>query len=135
MRTCNKSWTVNLLQVSNLKLIPCLRSHHTKTAVYLLVLGPRTRIMTPPPPPPNIKVLTSEKPLTSSIYFLQLKLFLRFSQIYYFPFSCTCRLGFLPAEAGYFCEVDFLLKTYYHIYLCKHPVPITPPFCLTLQRS
>ena len=41
--------------------------------------------------------------LVGSLYFLQQKLFLRFSKSQCcWPFSCTCGLGFLPAEAGQF---------------------------------
>ena len=47
--------------------------------------------------------LTSDNISLNSLYFLQLKLFLRFSQMLCcYPFGFVGRLGFLPAKAGSF---------------------------------
>ena len=57
--------------------------------------------------------------LVGSLYFLQQKLFLRFSQIsMLLAISCTCGLGFLPAEAGYFLTLTetFSMSKLNHIF-------------------
>ena len=55
------------------------------------------------------------------VYFLQLKLFLRFSQNLNVVghFLVTCRLGFLPAEAGYLAVCN--VKASYMKPCCLNP--------------
>ena len=89
-----KSWPVNLLQVSNLTFDPCFtveRGYHNKTAIYILYIGPwawnsfheRIKYVSFPLSSITWKFLypTTSCGFCISVYFLQLKLFLKFSEI------------------------------------------------------
>ena len=125
--TCKKSRPMNLLQVSNLPFDHCFKlkwGHHTKTAIYLLYIGPWARN-------------SHHEQIKYSSFLLQLHKtsynWHLLGSVYYFncscssdfpksqcccPFTCTW-MGFLPAEALYFYDYfDKIVKNVFRYEIC-----------------